>query len=109
MKAMFISELSSSYLEIIPDCIEIRLILNRGVFGSHVSAVFRRLCRVCNYYGSSPQFICCSATLEDPRSHMTRLLPCINMQDIEVISKEDESCPQGERSDLDISYFESTF
>ena len=35
----------------------------RGVFGSHVANVFRRLARVCEFYGSRPQFICTSATI----------------------------------------------
>jgi DEAD/DEAH box helicase domain-containing protein len=39
----------------------------RGVFGSHVSNVIRRLMRLCRFYGSSPQFICCSATIANPR------------------------------------------
>jgi DEAD/DEAH box helicase domain-containing protein len=38
----------------------------RGVFGSHVANVIRRLRRVCAYYGSDPVFICCSATIENP-------------------------------------------
>lgn len=39
----------------------------RGVFGSHVSHVFRRLRRICNYWGSNPQFIACSATIANPK------------------------------------------
>jgi DEAD/DEAH box helicase domain-containing protein len=39
----------------------------RGVFGSHVANVLRRLRRVCRHYGSSPRFICCSATIRNPR------------------------------------------
>jgi len=39
----------------------------RGVFGSHVGNVFRRLRRVCGFYGSKPQFICCSATIANPK------------------------------------------
>ena len=39
----------------------------RGVFGSHVANVVRRLRRVCNFYGSDPLFICCSATIANPR------------------------------------------
>lgn len=39
----------------------------RGVFGSHVANVMRRLARVCEFYGSHPQFICCSATIANPR------------------------------------------
>jgi DEAD/DEAH box helicase domain-containing protein len=39
----------------------------RGVFGSHVANVVRRLRRVCRFYGSDPLFICCSATIANPR------------------------------------------
>jgi DEAD/DEAH box helicase domain-containing protein len=39
----------------------------RGVFGSHVANVVRRLRRVCRFYGSDPIFICCSATIANPR------------------------------------------
>jgi len=39
----------------------------RGVFGSHVANVLRRLKRICAFYGSSPQFICTSATIANPR------------------------------------------
>ena len=35
----------------------------RGVFGSHVANIVRRLRRICRMYGSSPQFILCSATI----------------------------------------------
>lgn len=38
----------------------------RGVFGSHVANVIRRLKRICNYYGSNPVFICTSATIANP-------------------------------------------
>lgn len=39
----------------------------RGVFGSHVANVIRRLKRICSFYGSSPQFICTSATIANPK------------------------------------------
>ena len=39
----------------------------RGVFGSHVSNVIRRLRRLCAHYGSAPQFIMASATIANPR------------------------------------------
>src|SRR5216684_687794 len=39
----------------------------RGVYGSHLANVVRRLKRVCEFYGSSPQFICCSATIANPK------------------------------------------
>ena len=38
----------------------------KGVFGSHVAHVLRRLKRICNYYGSNPVFICTSATIANP-------------------------------------------
>lgn len=38
----------------------------RGVFGSNVANVFRRLRRICDYWGSQPQFIACSATIANP-------------------------------------------
>ncbi len=38
----------------------------RGVFGSHMANVLRRLKRICQFYGSQPQFICCSATIANP-------------------------------------------
>jgi len=39
----------------------------RGVFGSHLSNIVRRLQRVCRHYGSDPVFICSSATIANPR------------------------------------------
>lgn len=38
----------------------------RGVFGSHLANIIRRLKRICEFYGSNPQFICCSATIANP-------------------------------------------
>ena len=46
----------------------------RGVFGSHLTNVIRRLKRICSFYGSSPVFICCSATVANPKEHAERLL-----------------------------------
>ncbi len=45
----------------------------RGVFGSHVAVVLRRLTRLCRLYGNQPQFICCSATIANPGAHIKRL------------------------------------
>ncbi|MFE7062368.1 DEAD/DEAH box helicase [Sutcliffiella sp. NPDC057660] len=39
----------------------------RGVFGSHVANVIRRLKRICRFYGSNPTFICTSATIANPK------------------------------------------
>ena len=38
----------------------------RGVFGSHVANVLRRLLRLCRHYGSNPVIVCCSATIGNP-------------------------------------------
>ena len=38
----------------------------RGVFGSHVANVLRRLVRICAHYGSKPRIVCCSATIGNP-------------------------------------------
>ncbi len=38
----------------------------RGVFGSHVANVLRRLLRICAHYGSHPVIVCCSATIGNP-------------------------------------------
>ncbi len=46
----------------------------RGVFGSHVANVLRRLQRLCAFYGASPRFIACSATIANPREHAERLV-----------------------------------
>lgn len=45
----------------------------RGVFGSHVANVLRRLQRICRHYGSAPLFICSSATIANPRELAERL------------------------------------
>src|SRR5262245_40627967 len=45
----------------------------RGVFGSHLANVLRRLQRVCRHYGSDPVFLCSSATLANPRELAERL------------------------------------
>jgi len=46
----------------------------RGVFGSHMTNVMRRLDRICRFYGSKPQFICCSATIANPKELAESLL-----------------------------------
>src|SRR5438128_2430747 len=45
----------------------------RGVFGSHLANVLRRLTRICRHYGSAPQFIMASATIANPRELAERL------------------------------------
>ena len=46
----------------------------RGVFGSHLCNVLRRLQRIARFYGSKPQFICCSATIANPGELGSRLI-----------------------------------
>lgn len=46
----------------------------RGVFGSHVANVIRRLRRVCAFYGVRPQFILCSATIGNAAEHASALI-----------------------------------
>lgn len=45
----------------------------RGIFGSHCSNLFRRLNRICQHYDVNPQFICCSATIGNPKEHAESL------------------------------------
>ncbi|MGD8472783.1 MAG: DEAD/DEAH box helicase [Anaerolineae bacterium] len=63
----------------------------RGVFGSHVGCVLRRLWRVCAHYGAAPQIIACSATIANPGEHLHRLAG------IEPVVVEDDSAPTGAR------------
>jgi len=46
----------------------------RGVFGSHLANVIRRLKRIARFYGSEPQFICCSATIANPAEMAGRII-----------------------------------
>lgn len=46
----------------------------RGVFGSHVTNVIRRLKRICEFYRSDPLFILCSATIANPLEHAEKLI-----------------------------------
>lgn len=46
----------------------------RGILGAHVSAVLRRMMRVCEHYGSNPVFLCTSATIANPGELVGRLI-----------------------------------
>jgi DEAD/DEAH box helicase domain-containing protein len=63
----------------------------RGVFGSHLCNVLRRLRRVCRHYGSSPVFLCSSATIANPRELAERLTE----QPFELVEK--SGAPRGEK------------
>jgi len=51
----------------------------RGVMGSHMAQVFRRLQRICAYYGAAPTFVFCSATVSNP-SQLTEQLTGLKVQ-----------------------------
>ena len=53
----------------------------RGIMGSHMAQVFRRLQRICAYYGAAPTFVFCSATVSNP-AQLTRQLTGLNVDTI---------------------------
>ncbi len=63
----------------------------RGVFGSHVANVFRRLRRICRFYGVSPTFIFTSATIANPSELASRLCG----EPVTAVTR--SGAPQGER------------
>jgi DEAD/DEAH box helicase domain-containing protein len=63
----------------------------RGVFGSHLTNVLRRLRRLCRHYGSNPTFICSSATIANPRE----LAEALVEQPFELVSE--SGAPRGEK------------
>jgi DEAD/DEAH box helicase domain-containing protein len=63
----------------------------RGVFGSHLANVLRRLSRLCHFYGSSPQFLLTSATIANPRELAEALVEA----PVELI--DDNGAPRGPR------------
>jgi DEAD/DEAH box helicase domain-containing protein len=64
----------------------------RGLFGSQVANVIRRLKRVCDFYGSHPTFICASATIRNPLELARRLL---EEEDVALVDR--SGAPRGER------------
>jgi DEAD/DEAH box helicase domain-containing protein len=63
----------------------------RGVFGSHLCNVLRRLRRICRHYGSHPTFLCSSATIANARELAERLTE----QPFEVVER--SGAPRGEK------------
>ena len=63
----------------------------RGLFGSHVANVIRRLRRICRHYGSDPVFVCASATIANPRDLAERLLEA----PVELV--DDNGAPRGRK------------
>ena len=65
----------------------------RGVFGSHIANVLRRLRRICRFYGSDPQFILASATIANPAELAERLVEA----PVTLIGPERDGAPQSEK------------
>ncbi len=63
----------------------------RGVFGSHLGNVLRRLKRICRFYNSNPVFICCSATIANP----VELTQKLTGEPMNLV--DDNGAPQGEK------------
>lgn len=63
----------------------------RGVYGSHLANILRRLKRICEFYGSQPQFICCSATIANPKE----LAEAVTEQPFEVVAE--NGAPAGDQ------------
>ncbi len=63
----------------------------RGIFGSHLANVLRRLMRLCAFYGSKPQFILCSATIANP----AELASALTGREITAVTN--NGAPTGER------------
>ncbi len=63
----------------------------RGVFGSHLANLMRRLRRICEFYGSNPVFICSSATIANPRELAEGLIGR------PVTLVDDNGAPRGEK------------
>jgi DEAD/DEAH box helicase domain-containing protein len=64
---------------------------HRGVYGSHVANLFRRLHRLCRFYGSDPQFLCSSATIGNPKE----LAEGLTGREMTLI--DDSGAPRGEK------------
>jgi DEAD/DEAH box helicase domain-containing protein len=63
----------------------------RGVYGSHLANILRRLKRICDFYGARPRFVCCSATIANPRD----LAEALTEQPFETVA--DNGAPAGEQ------------
>jgi len=63
----------------------------RGIFGSHLANVLRRLKRIARFYGSSPRFILCSATIANPTEMAEKMIE----EPVTLI--DDNGAPRGEK------------
>ncbi|WP_369060532.1 DEAD/DEAH box helicase [Kocuria rhizophila] len=67
----------------------------RGVFGSHVAVVLRRLARIAAHYGASPRFIGASATSASPQESFAKLIGC-TPEDVTAVTE--DTSPHGSRT-----------
>jgi DEAD/DEAH box helicase domain-containing protein len=65
----------------------------RGIFGSNVANVLRRLLRLCRFYGSEPQFILTSATIANPKELAERLIEA----PVTLVSADLDGSPRAEK------------
>jgi DEAD/DEAH box helicase domain-containing protein len=63
----------------------------RGIFGSHMANVLRRLRRLCAHYGATPQFVLASATIANPQTLAERLI------ETPVALIDENGAPRGEK------------
>jgi len=63
----------------------------RGIFGSHLANVLRRLARVAKFYGSDPQFILCTATIDNPVEMAEKMIE----QPVTLV--DDNGAPRGDK------------
>jgi DEAD/DEAH box helicase domain-containing protein len=63
----------------------------RGVFGSHVADIIRRIRRIAAHYGANPQFICASATISNPGKHFE------DLTGLQAIVIDQDTSPAGEK------------
>jgi DEAD/DEAH box helicase domain-containing protein len=63
----------------------------RGVYGSHLANLIRRLRRICDFYGSKPQFVCSSATIANPKE----LAEALTGEPFELVDR--SGAPSGEK------------
>jgi DEAD/DEAH box helicase domain-containing protein len=63
----------------------------RGVYGSHLANLIRRLRRICDFYGSKPQFVCSSATIANPKE----LAEALTGEPFELVER--SGAPSGEK------------
>ena len=63
----------------------------RGIFGSNLANLLRRLKRICAFYGANPTFICCSATIANPKELAETMLE----RPVELV--DDNGAPSGKK------------